>query len=153
MRSDASYGSTSTVDIPVADDYRLEDGANVWATGVQHNEPHPIPTVKIHRTFSESTVAATTSATHTQSWPHLDPKASMRSTFTGRSGVSWVERKPTFFKGLFHVHDNKIALKLFGSKNGIYKEDERLKQCGYCVIHPCSKFRSVFVRFMIKVDS
>ena len=46
-----------------------------------------------------------------------------------------------YLKTLFHVQDNKISLKLFGSKRGVREEQERQEKIGYYVIHPCSIFR------------
>ena len=132
-----SFGSTSTVDIPI--DY--ECSAIAWAAGVQESEPLPTPNVPRVKSVSEPTVASTTSAVHAESRPHLVPKMSARSAFTGRNRL---ERRD-FFKGLFHVWDNQFAMKLFGSRNGIKKEEERLKNCHHTVIHPCSKIRQVFV--------
>ena len=42
---------------------------------------------------------------------------------------------------LFHVWDNRFALKIFGSRNGIMREEERRKNSKHWIIHPCSKFR------------
>ena len=37
--------------------------------------------------------------------------------------------------------DNRLSMKLFGSRKGIQKEKRRLKAAGNLIIHPCSKFR------------
>ena len=37
--------------------------------------------------------------------------------------------------------DNRLSMKLFGSRKGIQKEKRRLKAAGHFIIHPCSKFR------------
>ena len=58
---------------------------------------------------------------------------------TKSHAIPGVERK--LLKSLFHVPDNRLTLKLFGSKNEIKKEEERRKNCRHWVIHPCSKFR------------
>ena len=42
---------------------------------------------------------------------------------------------------LFQPSDNKLAMKLFGSKKALMKERERQKESGLWVIHPCSTFR------------
>lgn len=44
---------------------------------------------------------------------------------------------------LFQVSDNRLAMKLFGSRNALQKEKQRQKATGIFVIHPCSSFRSV----------
>ena len=41
----------------------------------------------------------------------------------------------------FQPSDNKLAMKLFGNKNALYKEKMRHKRVGNWVIHPCSDFR------------
>nr|XP_015910462.1 potassium/sodium hyperpolarization-activated cyclic nucleotide-gated channel 2-like [Parasteatoda tepidariorum] len=44
-------------------------------------------------------------------------------------------------EALFQPSDNKLAMKLFGSKKALMKERIRQKAAGHWVIHPCSKFR------------
>lgn len=65
-----------------------------------------------------------------------------RSTVSCRSMISQVlpntEKK---FRTLFTVWDTRLSMKLFGSQNGIKKEEERRKNCKHLIIHPCSKFR------------
>ena len=41
----------------------------------------------------------------------------------------------------FQPSDNKLAMKLFGNKNALFKEKMRHKRVGNWVIHPCSDFR------------
>lgn len=138
--SDVSFGSTSLiVDIPVGD-----DSAQSWTTGDQRNEPITFPNAQVHINISEAT-----SAGCAQPWTHLGPKPSVRSVYTGRSVGSRIERKPSIFRGLFLVDDNRVALKLFGSRIGIQREEERLKNCGHCVIHPCSRFRLVYLKVVL----
>ncbi|XP_046399735.1 potassium/sodium hyperpolarization-activated cyclic nucleotide-gated channel 3 [Ischnura elegans] len=59
-------------------------------------------------------------------------------------GVAGVE-KQSFLKNqlqaLFQPTDNKLAMKLFGSKKALMKERIRQKAAGHWVIHPCSNFR------------
>ncbi|CAL8098393.1 unnamed protein product [Calicophoron daubneyi] len=45
------------------------------------------------------------------------------------------------FLAFFQPSDNKLAMKLFGSKNALLKEKKRQAQQGKWVIHPCSSFR------------
>ncbi|CAH8504713.1 unnamed protein product [Schistosoma turkestanicum] len=45
------------------------------------------------------------------------------------------------FQAFFQPSDNKLAMKLFGSKNALLKEKRRQVQQGKWVIHPCSNFR------------
>ncbi|XP_066956710.1 potassium/sodium hyperpolarization-activated cyclic nucleotide-gated channel 2 isoform X10 [Macrobrachium rosenbergii] len=55
------------------------------------------------------------------------------------------EPKPSFLKNqlqaLFQPTDNKLAMKLFGSKKALMKERIRQKAAGHWIIHPCSNFR------------
>ncbi|KAK4885783.1 hypothetical protein RN001_002054 [Aquatica leii] len=55
--------------------------------------------------------------------------------------------KQSFLKNqlqaLFQPTDNKLAMKLFGSKKALMKERIRQKASGHWVIHPCSSFRSI----------
>lgn len=46
-------------------------------------------------------------------------------------------------QALFQPTDNKLAMKLFGSKKALMKERIRQKAAGHWVIHPCSSFRWV----------
>lgn len=70
-----------------------------------------------------------------------------RSTFSNRSvnpGFD-VSGNRAFLRSVFNIWDNRLALKLFGSRRGILKEEERLKNCQHWIIHPCSKFRSATI--------
>ncbi|CAF0930668.1 unnamed protein product [Didymodactylos carnosus] len=49
----------------------------------------------------------------------------------------------SYFMDLLKPGDNKLAMKLFGSKKGVLKERLRQQRAGYCIIHPCSSFRYV----------
>lgn len=51
------------------------------------------------------------------------------------------EPKPSFIRALFQPTDNKLAMKLFGSKKALMKERMRQKAAGHWIIHPCSNFR------------
>jgi len=44
-------------------------------------------------------------------------------------------------RAMFHVADNRLAMKLFGSHNALLKEKQRQRAIGNFVIHPCSSFR------------
>ncbi|CAF1690140.1 unnamed protein product, partial [Adineta ricciae] len=53
--------------------------------------------------------------------------------------------KPTstivnYFMDLLKPSDNKLAMKLFGSRKGLLKERLRQQRAGHCIIHPCSNF-------------
>ncbi|XP_017790601.1 PREDICTED: potassium/sodium hyperpolarization-activated cyclic nucleotide-gated channel 2 [Habropoda laboriosa] len=60
-------------------------------------------------------------------------------------GLPGQEVKQSFLKNqlqaLFQPTDNKLAMKLFGSKKALMKERIRQKAAGHWVIHPCSNFR------------
>lgn len=59
-----------------------------------------------------------------------------------RSAISqMIPNAENRFRTLFTVWDTRLSMKLFGSKNGIRKEEERRKNCKHFIIHPCSKFR------------
>ena len=62
-------------------------------------------------------------------------------------GLPGQEVKQSFLKNqlqaLFQPTDNKLAMKLFGSKKALMKERIRQKAAGHWVIHPCSSFRWV----------
>lgn len=55
------------------------------------------------------------------------------------------DAKPSFIRhqleALFQPTDNKLAMKLFGSKKALMKERIRQKAAGHWIIHPCSNFR------------
>lgn len=61
----------------------------------------------------------------------------------GGAGLS--EAKASFMRNqleaLFQPSDNKLAMKLFGSKKALMKERIRQKAAGHWIIHPCSNFR------------
>ncbi|EEC10970.1 potassium/sodium hyperpolarization-activated cyclic nucleotide-gated channel 2 [Ixodes scapularis] len=61
----------------------------------------------------------------------------------GPGGLS--EAKASFMRNqleaLFQPSDNKLAMKLFGSKKALMKERIRQKAAGHWIIHPCSNFR------------
>lgn len=68
-----------------------------------------------------------------------------------RSGSSyWKEQIVAFFQ----PSDNKLAMKLFGTRSALQKERRRQQQTGLWIIHPCSNFRcasavgSVSIRFL-----
>ena len=72
----------------------------------------------------------------------IPPSISAVSGRTVRSTMSQIiPNTENRFRTLFRVWDTRLSMKLFGSKNGIRKEEERRKNCKHCIIHPCSKFR------------
>lgn len=72
----------------------------------------------------------------------IPPSVSTASGRTVRSTVSQIiPNTENRFRTLFRVWDTRLSMKLFGSQNGIRKEEERRKNCKHWIIHPCSKFR------------
>ena len=47
----------------------------------------------------------------------------------------------SYFMDLLKPSDNKLAMKLYGSRKGVLKERLRQQRAGHCIIHPCSNFR------------
>ncbi len=64
---------------------------------------------------------------------------SQRMSFdTSLKGTSTIVN---YFMDLLKPSDNKLAMKLFGSRKGVLKERLRQQRSGHCIIHPCSNFR------------
>jgi len=55
-----------------------------------------------------------------------------------------------YFMDLLKPSDNKLAMKLFGSRKGVLKERLRQQRAGHCIIHPCSNFRLI-IKIFIKI--
>uniref|UniRef100_T1KX15 Peptidase M13 C-terminal domain-containing protein n=1 Tax=Tetranychus urticae TaxID=32264 RepID=T1KX15_TETUR len=66
------------------------------------------------------------------------PKEEMAPGF-GEAKASFMRHQ---IEALFQPSDNKLAMKLFGSKK-LMKERLRQKESGHWIIHPCSNFRYV----------
>lgn len=111
--------SSTSVDIPI--EY----------AGNQHGEATNLPTVAIFRPSSEPAIG------------HGRPRKASVAESVRSNATLGIERRRSFIGSLFQVSDNRLALRLFGSRKGILKEVERLKNCQHRVIHPCSKFRYV----------
>lgn len=64
---------------------------------------------------------------------------------SGANVSSVGDSKPSFIRNqlqaLFQPTDNRLAMKLFGSKKALMKERIRQKNVGHWIIHPCSNFR------------
>ncbi|GAA28172.1 potassium/sodium hyperpolarization-activated cyclic nucleotide-gated channel 4 [Clonorchis sinensis] len=61
-----------------------------------------------------------------------------------------VYQSPTLkeqFFSFFQPTDNKLAMKLFGTKNALNREKLRQEQHGKWIIHPCSNFRLISVHY------
>lgn len=72
----------------------------------------------------------------------VPPSTSAVSAWTVRSTMSQMTpNADNKFRSLFRVWDSRLSMKLFGSKNGIRKEEERRMNCKHWIIHPCSMFR------------
>lgn len=78
--------------------------------------------------------------------PKEEPGPTPLAAASAASGGSGQDPgKQSFIKNqlqaLFQPTDNKLAMKLFGSKKALMKERIRQKAAGHWVIHPCSSFR------------
>ncbi len=58
--------------------------------------------------------------------------------FSGGPKPGWVRNQ---LQNIFQPTDNKLAMKLFGSKKALIQERVRQKAAGHWIIHPCSSFR------------
>ena len=69
-------------------------------------------------------------------------RASFSTAGTSNCSVaSRLGKRRKIMRNLFHVWDNQMALKLFGTRKRILEEQERQESISHWVIHPCSKFR------------
>ena len=59
---------------------------------------------------------------------------------SGDGKPGWVRNQ---LQNIFQPTDNKLAMKLFGSKKALIQERVRQKAAGHWIIHPCSSFRRV----------
>ena len=55
----------------------------------------------------------------------------------------------SYFVSMLQPSDNKLAMKLFGSKKGVLKEKLRQQEVGHWIIHPCSNFRYIYVSYYV----
>ncbi|XP_023333730.1 potassium/sodium hyperpolarization-activated cyclic nucleotide-gated channel 3, partial [Eurytemora carolleeae] len=60
------------------------------------------------------------------------------SSDTKSQSSGWVRSQ---LQNIFAPTDNKLAMKLFGSKKALMQERVRQKAAGHWIIHPCSSFR------------
>ena len=56
-----------------------------------------------------------------------------------------------YFMDLLKPSDNKLAMKLYGSRKGLLKERMRQQRAGHCIIHPCSNFRFYWDLIMLSL--
>lgn len=64
-----------------------------------------------------------------------------RDSLESASKTSRLNGRQRIARSLFHVWDNRLSMRLFGSKRKIREEQERQENYSHWVIHPCSKFR------------
>ena len=88
---------------------------------------------KKSRTIVKKKRKAGYSKTGTWVWPILP-----RNSVSSESKPNWVRNQ---LQNIFAPTDNKLAMKLFGSKKALMKERVRQKEIGHWIIHPCSSFR------------
>ncbi|XP_038073833.1 potassium/sodium hyperpolarization-activated cyclic nucleotide-gated channel 1-like [Patiria miniata] len=67
-----------------------------------------------------------------------DGLSGMKNTFIRRR--LWQMLQPT---------DNRLSMKLFGSKKGLQIEKKRLKAAGFLIVHPCSAFKFYWDLIMV----
>lgn len=76
----------------------------------------------------QANIEATTNANQSNNEDTNEPKAT----------YSYLK---SYFVSMLQPSDNKLAMKLFGSKKGVLKEKLRQQEVGHWIIHPCSNFR------------
>ena len=108
--------------------------------------------------YKESTGSSATAAASCRSPPIITIRDASRNSFAGERddislygtpkeepGPMFGEAKASFMRNqieaLFQPSDNKLAMKLFGSKKALMKERVRQRESGHWIIHPCSNFR------------
>ena len=140
VSAEGSVSCSSTHDAQMqAGNHATEESSGVDIPLPYYNKQgikHPFPDNKAEENVPEFAM--------TVSEPVLKDKLtiaaiSMKSFRSSASQVFPIVKKKVH--GLFHVWDNRLAMKMFGSRNGIQREEERRKNCKHWVIHPCSKFR------------
>lgn len=76
-----------------------------------------------------------------------DERCSSRKHSTSQAEDGIWNHRPSEFKirdqlfSFFQASDNKLAMKLFGSRNALLKEKQRQMAAKSWIIHPCSNFR------------
>ncbi|CAH8848015.1 unnamed protein product [Trichobilharzia szidati] len=112
-----------------ADKCTLTSNANISQTGVVNC--NNITNVQNNSAGTTTTTTAMTAiANGNLTEPIIDPLKQSTSSYLKEQ-----------FQAFFQPSDNKLAMKLFGSKNALLKEKRRQVQQGKWVIHPCSNFR------------
>ncbi|KAH8877497.1 Potassium/sodium hyperpolarization-activated cyclic nucleotide-gated channel 4 [Schistosoma japonicum] len=117
----SSGGGISNSTTTLADKSTITQNANTSTIGVLQNST---------TTTTATTTAITALANGNVSEPNVDPLKQSTSSYLKEQ-----------FQAFFQPSDNKLAMKLFGSKNALLKEKRRQVQQGKWVIHPCSNFR------------
>ena len=88
-----------------------------------HNNRHPCQSIH------DDQICSSTNLIGDHRRTSIDPSIKAGSTIV------------TYFMDLLKPSDNKLAMKLFGSRKGLLKERLRQQRAGHCIIHPCSNFR------------
>jgi hyperpolarization activated cyclic nucleotide-gated potassium channel 2 len=70
--------------------------------------------------------------------PKEEPLPSIPSVTAEKPSSNFLKNQ---LQAWFQPTDNRLAMKLFGSKKALVKERIRQKTAGHWVIHPCSSFR------------
>lgn len=77
---------------------------------------------------------------HNHLAPSIQISTEEDSTLEPRATYSYLK---SYFVSMLQPSDNKLAMKLFGSKKGVLKEKLRQQEVSHWIIHPCSNFRYV----------
>ncbi|KAH9497395.1 Potassium/sodium hyperpolarization-activated cyclic nucleotide-gated channel 3 [Dermatophagoides farinae] len=140
------YQSTAITDDFIIDDYITPEIMNYTKQDNQNNQNNNSMLSQksppmIFKSF-ESNASATGGI-----WDKEDnislygtPKEEMLPSLGDSKGPSFMRSQ---IEALFQPSDNKLAMKLFGSKKALMNERMRQKESGLFIIHPCSTFRSV----------
>ncbi len=120
----------------IANTYRSIDSIVDLPVECAPNQVRPVDEQQTPPRVSDSTTVSDLNLQHADGY-QLPVTGVGNTSSTGFD----VNTHPTFLRGIFNIWDNRLALKLFGSRRGILIEEERLKNCPHWVIHPCSKFR------------
>lgn len=68
---------------------------------------------------------------------------------SSHSKMSLFSKLKSCFGNILQPSDNKLSLKMFGSKKGILKEKARLQKIGRFIIHPYSNFKLFWSLLML----
>ena len=111
----------------VAEEFTLPTNPPITVTIEPHN--HLNDRIEKDNSIHDDQICSPENIHRNQQRISLDPSLKNTSTIVN------------YFMDLLKPSDNKLAMKLFGSKKGVLKERIRQQRAGHCIIHPCSNFR------------